>query len=114
MNILPLPALNLATPQGRSTVDIVMNRGSIEIRSMNLKGGDLDLGIGGKIYLAQRVNNFRFNLRGKLGFGEKIAEAIPLLMIIEKQKGPDGLYPVTITGQVRKPNIRIGDFRVPI
>ncbi len=114
MNMMTLPPMDLAAAKGQSQVDIIMNRGSIEIRSFDLKGGDLTLALGGKVYLAQRVSNFRFNIRGKLGFNDKVMKAIPLLMVVEKQKGPDGLYPLTVTGQIRKPNIRVGDFRIPI
>lgn len=114
--ILTLPAVSLATPEGKSKVDVRMNRGSVEIRSLDLKGGDATLGLGGKIYLAQRVSNFRFNIRGKMGFSEEIGKEIPFLDLpfIQKQKDPDGFYPITMTGQIRRPNIRVGSFKVPI
>lgn len=112
--LFPLPAMTFAAPQGKSTVDIVMNRGSVEVRSLNLGGGDFTANLGGKVYLAQRVDNFRFNIRGKLGVSEKLIKELPILMILEKQKGTDGLYPITVTGQVRQPNIRIGDFKIPL
>jgi len=114
MGLFPLPPLDLAGPKGKSKVDLVMNRGNIEIRSLDIKGGDLDLGIGGKIYLAQRVSNFRFNLRGKLGFSEKAAAELPMLAIIEQQKAEDGLYPIAISGRLKKPNIKVGDFNIPL
>lgn len=114
MKFFKLPPLDLAAPQGKSRVDIVMNRGNIEIRSLDLKGGEITLSLGGKIYLAQRVSHFRLNIRGKFGIDEKRAKDFVLLSVIGKQKGEDGLYPLTVTGQIRRPNIRIGEFRVPI
>jgi len=114
MNVFPLPPLVLAAPQGKSKIDFVMNKGNIEIRELDLRGGDLDLDLGGKVYLAQRISNFRFNLRGKLGFSEKLANELPMLAIVEKQKTPDGLYPINITGRLKKPNIKVGEFKIPL
>ncbi len=111
---LALPDLTLATPQSQSKIDVIMNRGSVEIRKLGLSGGDLTLDLGGKVYLAQRLSNLRFNVRGKMGVSEKLDKALPFLMIVQKYKGQDGLYPLTMTGQLRKPNIRIGEFRVPM
>ena len=111
---IELPALTLAAPEGKSQIDLVMNRGSMEIQAMELKGGDLTIDMGGKVYFTQRVRNFRFNIRGKLGLGPKIIEAIPLIASMKKYKGEDGLYPVSVTGQMHRPNIRIGKFRVPL
>lgn len=112
--LFTLPAMELASKGSKSKLDIVMHRGTIEIRELTLKGNDVDLTMSGKIYLAQRLENYRFNLRGKLGFSDAAGKELPFLVIVEKERGADGLYPVTITGQVRRPNIRVGNFKVPL
>lgn len=111
--VFPLPSLLLAAPEGKSDLDVVMNRGNIEVRSFKLKGGDLDIALDGKITLAQKVSNFRINLRGKVGFSKKVEEELPILAMVEKQKGEDGLYPIKITGRLNKPKIEVGDFKLP-
>lgn len=114
MGVLSLPAMEWAGKGSPSRVDVVMNRGNIEVRAFTLQGKDADLNLGGKVYLAQRIDNFRFNLRGKLGIAETVSVDLPFLMIVEKQKGPDGKYPMTITGQLGNPSVRVGDFRLPL
>lgn len=114
MDVFPMPAITLAAAKGKSNVDMVMNRGNIEIREMDLRGGDLDLDLGGKVFLAQRVSNFRFNLKGKLGFSDRLADELPALAIISQQQGEDGLYPISITGRLNKPSIKVGDFKLPL
>lgn len=114
MNVFPLPAMTLAEASGKSSVDMVMNRGNIEIRKMDLRGGDLDLGMDGKVFLAQRVANFRLNLKGKFGFSERLAKELPALAIISQQQGEDGLYPISVTGRLNQPSIKVGDFKVPL
>lgn len=111
-----IPAMRLAQ-QGnqKSRVDIAIERGNLEVKEMQLAGGDLSLQANGKIYGARQVNNYRFNLKGNFKVADEMAGKLrPLLTIIEKQKVPDGAYPFTVTGRISKPNIRVGDFKVPI
>ena len=114
MNVFPLPAITLAEAAGKSSVDMVMNRGNIEIRKIDLRGGDLDLGLDGKVFLAQKIANFRLNLKGKLGFSERLSNELPALAIISQQEGEDGLYPISVTGRLNQPSIKVGEFKVPL
>jgi hypothetical protein len=37
-----------------------------------------------------------------------------VLFLIEKQKNEQGIYPLSLTGRLGRPNIQIGKFRVPM
>lgn len=111
---LQFPPLNLVQSGGSpSKVNLLIDKGNIEVQGVQLSG-DLDFQASGKIYGARKTENYRFNLQGTFKVSPAVADKIPLLMAIEKQKGADGSYPFTITGRISKPSIRIGEFKVPI
>lgn len=99
---------------GDSLISAELKRGAIKVGSLKLEEGDLNLNLGGSIYLSSSVKNFRLNLRGDFDFSEKVGQALPFLFIIEKQKNEAGKYPLTIAGRLAKPQIKIGDFTVPM
>ena len=110
-----IPQIQLTQAGGLpSKVDLTIDRGNVEIKQVNLAGGDLDLQMDGKVYGARQFENYRFNLKGALKVSAALADKVPLLLMVEKQKSPDGSYPFTITGRVSGPSIRIGEFKVPL
>jgi type II secretion system protein N len=114
---LQLPALQLAQDVGGagiSKIDIEIDRGNLEVKQIQFVGGNLELQADGKVYGARRLDNYRFNLKGSMKVAPDVAEKVPLLLAVEKQKSADGTYPFTITGRIAKPSIRIGDFKLPI
>ncbi|HSA58691.1 MAG TPA: type II secretion system protein GspN [bacterium] len=109
-----VPAMKLAQTGGNSKIDIQVSRGNLEVKSLQLAGGDLDLNTDGKVYGARRADNYRFNLKGSFKPTPDFAQKFQILGLVEKQKAADGSYPFTITGRVSKPSIRIGEFKLPI
>lgn len=86
-----------------------------EISGIHLKGGDLDLSLSGRATLqGPRVSDYRLALQGNFSITETLAKALPFLFIIEQQKNAQGVYPLSITGRLAKPNIRVGTFNLPI
>ncbi len=113
--VFQLPALELAQPASPvSTIDISVVHGTFDIKQFELVGGDVSLKADGKIYGARKMDNYRFNLKGVLNLKPEVISKIPILSTLEKQKSPDGSYPLTITGRLTSPSIRIGEFKVPI
>lgn len=112
MGEVDLPALTIST--GKSLIDAELQRGAIKINDLRLEGGDIDIDLKGSVYLSTKLDNFRLNLRGTFKFSEKLDQALPFLFIISKQKKEDGTYPITIAGRLSKPQIKIGDFNVPM
>lgn len=109
-----VPAMKLAATGAGSRVDAAINRGNFEVKALTLTGGDLVLDTNGKIYGARKADNYRFNLKGTFKVSQEFADKIQILALVDKQKQADGTYPFTITGRVMKPNIRIGDFKLPL
>ena len=78
-------------------------------------GGDLDLDLKGSVSLKGRgPEDYRLDIKGGFKMSENLTKALPFLFIIEKQKNAQGVYPLTVTGRLGKPNIQIGKFRVPM
>ena len=112
MGSFPVPDLVLS--KGKSKIEAKVDKGALSVESLKLEGGDLMLDLKGKVYLSQEVSNYRMNLQGNFQMSPKFAESLSLVTaLIEKQKSEDGSYPLTLTGQFSKPNIKIGTFVLP-
>lgn len=114
-DILTLPSLSLVDgASGPSKIILEISRANWNVESLQLRGQDMELNVNGKIYGARRMDNYRFNLKGVMKLATPLVEKVPLLGVIESYKDASGLYPLTITGRIASPNIRIGDFKVPL
>lgn len=92
-----------------------VQKDSLEVKSVTLKGGDLELNLSGRVSLqAVKPADYRLALQGQFSLTEALAKALPFLFIIEQQKNPQGVYPLNITGRLAKPSIRVGTFNLPI
>ena len=110
-----LPALKIAQlGAAPATLETSMTKGNIDLTGFNFAGGDLELTSDGKVYGAKKWDNYRFNLKGGFKVKKEIADQVPLLALVDNQKQPDGTLPFTITGRVICPNIRIGEFKIPM
>ncbi|HPW45591.1 MAG TPA: type II secretion system protein GspN [bacterium] len=110
---MPLPDLVISKGRG-SLLKLEIGKGTVTVLSFKLSGGDLELDITGKIFLSNDIANYRFNLNGTFKASETLEKALPFLFIVEKQKGEDGRYPLSITGRLARPLIKIGTFTLPI
>lgn len=113
--VIQIPSIQIAPAAGpASRIEVLIQRGNLEVQKFQFSGGDLELQIEGKIYGGRQIENYRFNLQGTLKVAPALAPKIPFLAIVEKQKSPDGSYPLTITGRLSSPSIRVGEFKVPL
>ena len=94
--------------------EISIGKGTATLDSFRFANSDLPLDIKGKIFLSNKLENYRLNLTGSFAASQKLSEALPFLMIIDSQKQEDGSYPLSITGRIAKPAIKIGTFTVPM
>lgn len=108
-----LPEIVFSKDSG-STLKFELARGGIHISELRLQDGDIKLDLSGDIFMSSVFKNYRMNLKGNFSVTPKVEQAVPLLFMVEKQRAPDGSYPVTITGRVGQPTIKIGDFTLPI
>jgi type II secretion system protein N len=99
---------------GGSSLKIDLSKGAIHIKEFKLADGDLKLDLSGDIFMSQILKNYRINLKGTFSVTPKLEQAIPILFMVEKQRQPDGTYPITITGRIEQPSIKIGDFTLPL
>lgn len=110
---IDLPAVQIA--KGRdSRIRASLGKGVITLEEFRFSGGDLSLDLQGKIFLSSELLNTRLNINGSFSDSPKLSQALPFLFIVEKQKRPDGSYPLAISGRFEKPSIRIGTFTVPL
>lgn len=110
---MPLPDLTLTKQKG-SDIKLEISKGTISVDTFTLVGGDLEIDLKGKIFLSNNINNYRFNLNGSLKASEVLNQALPFLFVVEKQKREDGSFPLSITGRLAKPSIKVGTFTLPM
>jgi type II secretion system protein N len=110
---MPLPDIVLSQGSG-SEVKLEVGQGTLAVKSFKLTGGDLELDLTGKVFLSNDPNNYRFNLNGSFKASETLGKALPFLFIVEKQKREDGSFPISITGRLAKPSVKIGTFVLPL
>ncbi len=110
---MPLPPLVLTASKG-SSIKIEVGKGAVVVDKFVLKDGDLGIDISGKVFLSNTLPNSRFNLSGAFTASEALNQALPFLFVVEKQKRPDGSYPLSVTGRVSSPMIRVGTFTLPL
>ncbi len=112
---MPLTVPDLEIAKGReSQLVLTLGKGTAGIDAFRFVGGDLTLDLKGKVFLSSRFENYRLNLNGSFGASQKLGEALPFLFIVDSQKQEDGSYPLSITGRITKPAVKIGTFSVPM
>ena len=110
---IPLP--ETAITKGRdSRLKLTIDKGAVNVDEFRLAGGDLGLDLKGKVFLSTVLSNYRLNLTGSFAISDKLGQAIPFLFMAEKQKQADGSYPLTITGRLSEPAIKVGTFTLPL
>jgi type II secretion system protein N len=110
---IPLPDTAI-TKGSSSRIKLVIDKGAVSIDEFKLADGDLGVDVKGKVFLSTVFSNYRLNLTGTFKVSEALSQAIPFLFVAERQKQADGSYPVTITGRIAEPAIKIGTFTLPL
>lgn len=110
---IPLPAVVFA--KGRASgLKAKILRGSMNIEKFIFEGGDLGLDMKGRVSFGNSIETMRFDLDGMFNPSKKLSDALPFLFIVQKQKRPDGSYPLSISGRGSRPSIKIGTFSVAL
>jgi type II secretion system protein N len=111
---MTLPAIKLSGAKG-SHIQALVVKDQLQIQSVKLTGGDFELDLKGSVQLTgASAKEFRLNIEGGFKLSENLAKDLPILFLIEKQKNEQGIYPISLTGRLGRPNIQIGKFRVPL
>lgn len=108
-----MPQLTLAKGR-KSGLQATLSKGVLSLEALRFEGGDLGLQLAGKVLLSEQFADYRLNLTGNFSASEKLNRALPFLFIVEKQKQPDGTYPLSLSGRVARPSVKIGNFTLPI
>jgi len=110
---IPIPDMVITKGRG-SRLKFTIDKGAVNIDEFKLSDGDLGLDLKGKLFLSTVLSNYRLNLTGSFRASDKLTEAFPLLFMVEKQKQADGSYPLTVTGRLSEPSIKVGTFTLPL
>ena len=115
-HLMPVPSFELDLPEtilsdtNGAQIKLSLKNSRLEIQDFSIPGPDLIVSLKGNIQINKRSNFSKLNLIGTFNFSDKIKEALPYLVIIENQKNEQGLYPLSISGRLTKPQMQIGNF----
>ena len=111
---MTIPAIKLSGAKG-SHIRAQVKQDRLDVQSIKLTGGDLNLDLKGSISLRGRTpRDYRLDIKGNFKVSPQLSKALPFLFLIEKQRNDKGEFPLSITGRVGKPNVNIGKFRIPL
>lgn len=116
MGTFPLPDLKLAAAP--SSVEAEVGKGSIRMDKLTLQGGDFQLDLKGRIFMASELSRYRMNLQGDFQFSEKLWGIFdpllpePFLADLKKQKSKEDRFPISISGQISTPQIYSSALRI--
>ncbi len=106
--------LELSTAENPAILQGSLVNAQIRIHEFKIPGPDLDLELKGKFSLKEEKNDtitlVRSDIKGRFALSEKVRTAAPIVSLLDAQKGADGYYPLTISGKLDKPGLKIGEM----
>ncbi len=114
--VVPYPNFDLDLPETilaggeNGTLKLKMEGGKMEIEQIRFPGEDLVLNLKGKVQFNKKISLSRVNGEGDFKLSQKLTDALPFLVVIDKQKNEEGFYPLMISGRLSKPRVQIGTF----
>ncbi len=112
-SIISLPDMDLSSSDNPVRLQGNLESGQLRILDFTVPGPDLDLQLKGKLNLKidkTEVSVTRTDIKGRFVFSDKVNEGVPILSLLNPQKGTDGYFPLAVTGRLDKPSIRIGEL----
>lgn len=106
---LELPEMDLAATEPFK-IQMKLEKGTLDIKQFHIPGPDVKVNLSGNIRLNPRFALSRLDVNGDFFLSEKVEKAIPLIVVLEKQKGENGLYPLNLSGRISEPSVKIGTF----
>lgn len=106
---ITIPDIDIA--KGReSQLKITIEKGAINVDEFKFANGEIALDLKGRIFLSNKIENYRPNLTGSFAVPQKLMEPLFFLSLLDSQRQEDGSYPLNISGRLAKPSIKIGTF----
>lgn len=105
-----LPAVALSESKTPIELEASLGKGQITVSKLLLPGPDLKFKLNGTVSVNRQFDLLRSSFEGEFAFSPALAEKIPFLVLLEGQKSTEGAYPVSITGNLKSPKIKIGEL----
>lgn len=95
--------------QGKdSKLAIKWSKGMMDLTQWKWADGDIQLDLKGQLFTGASAANTRLNVNGTITLSPQFEKDFPIIAMISKQA--DGSYSISITGNLNRPSIKIGDF----
>lgn len=109
---LEVPMVVLSEKKG-GKIELEIEKGRVNMKQFLLPGPDLKLQLAGRIQLQPRFNLSRVTLSGSFNFSPAVQEVFGLIVVmIDKQKNEQGEFPLSISGRITKPEIKVGAMNI--
>ncbi len=90
------------------------SKGLVDLTAWKWVDGDLQLDLKGQAFTGATAANTRLIVTGTISLSPQFEKDFPIITMIAKQKQADGSYPISITGNVSHPGVKVGDFTLPL
>lgn len=109
---LEIPALLLSDKSQPIEIEGILEKAQITVSKLNIPGPDLMFKLNGTVKVNRQFALLRSSFEGYFSFADTVAQELPFLLLIEKQKNEEGFFPVNITGNLKRPKIMIGEMEL--
>jgi type II secretion system protein N len=107
---MEIPAMALSSKKTPIEIEGTFDKGQVTLSKLNFPGPDFIIQLNGTAKVGRNFTLQRANYDGKFAFSDNVSEKVPFLALLDAQKTTDGYYPMRITGNLKKPKIRIGEM----
>lgn len=106
------PALQMTANKTYVVFEASLDKGEIKLSRFNIPGPDLEMQLSGTARLGRGYGVVQSSFDGKFAFSTEYIEKMPYIHALDAQKTAEGFYPLTISGNLSKPRIKIGDMDI--
>lgn len=109
---MKVPALQMTANKTYIAFEASLDKGEIKLSRFNIPGPDLEMQLSGTARLGRGYSVVQSSFDGKFAFSADYVEKVPFIHALDAQKTAEGFYPLTISGNLSKPRLKIGDMDV--
>lgn len=101
--------------QGKDSKLVVKwSKGMVDLSQWKWADGDIQFDLKGQAFSGATLSSTRLNINGSMTLSPKFEKDFPIITMFSKQKQADGSYPISVTGPLSRPAVKVGDFTLPL
>lgn len=108
---LDIPPMTLSGSEKPAVIQGALDAGFFKLDELDFPGEDLVLKLKGRVQFV-KGGATRSNVNGRFKVSSKVEQALPFIGFLAEQKSPEGDYPLSLTGDLKKPRLSVGTLKL--